>query len=312
MAHPFEEGKTYRNRAGEYVVQSIEGNRMTIRYVGGGTLVTSVAIQARIWENIQFEKQLSRAEERQRQAREARAAARKRSKRARRARVAPTFDGFQEGDFESKKRGIAWGTRKELGKMLTHELSQRVEGTVNHWIVPYQSEVHVAREGHYDTETRETNAALYVAVDPEAVSYGFCVGKPKGRVLKRWPWTKLVTGLAGDEKLRDLLHSVLEGSGLSLDVYAMDVSFGQVGTVTVKDKGFLWQHEDAEQEVTREMSGEELAEYLSSVAGTKQAKLCVRTQIPAAKALKAGGTVSGQIVDAFQALMPLYDASEGV
>ena len=35
MSHPFEVGKTYRNRNGEYVVQAVEGERMTIRYEDG-------------------------------------------------------------------------------------------------------------------------------------------------------------------------------------------------------------------------------------------------------------------------------------
>ena len=57
MSHPFEVGRQYRNRIGEYVVEWVEGDKMKIRYVGGGTMVTDVNIQARIWENIQFEQQ---------------------------------------------------------------------------------------------------------------------------------------------------------------------------------------------------------------------------------------------------------------
>ena len=49
MSHPFEVGRTYRNRNGEYVVEAIDGNKMRIKYANGGTLTTDVAIQARIW-----------------------------------------------------------------------------------------------------------------------------------------------------------------------------------------------------------------------------------------------------------------------
>ena len=66
MTHPFEEGKTYRNRRGEYVVQAIDGDRMVIKYVDGGTLETSARIQARIWENIHFEEQMVREQEKER------------------------------------------------------------------------------------------------------------------------------------------------------------------------------------------------------------------------------------------------------
>src|SRR5512136_2124245 len=108
MAHPFEVGKTYRNRAGEYIVQALDGDRMTIRYQDGRSLITSAQMQARIWENIQFERQMARAEERQRQALEARKTTRQRTARVKQARPKIRFDGFEAADFEPKKRGIAW------------------------------------------------------------------------------------------------------------------------------------------------------------------------------------------------------------
>src|SRR5512139_3464342 len=116
MSHPFEVGKSYRNRAGEYTVQALDGDKMTIRYQDGRTLVTSAQMQGRIWENIQFERQMARAEERQRQALEARKSTRQRTGRERPARPKPTFGGFEASDFEPKKRGIAWTSRRELGR----------------------------------------------------------------------------------------------------------------------------------------------------------------------------------------------------
>ena len=118
MSHPFEVGKTYRNRNGEYIVQAIDGDHMTIRYVSGGTLQTSVAIQARIWENIHFEYQMEQEEEKRRLAREARLEARRRTARAKKALAEPKYGGFQESDFEPKKRGIAWSGREQAGKAL--------------------------------------------------------------------------------------------------------------------------------------------------------------------------------------------------
>lgn len=311
MSHPFEVGKSYRNRDSEYVVQEIEGDRMTIRYSDGRILATSARIQGRIWENIQFEKQMAMAEERKRLAQEERRQARQRKSRAAKARAKPKFDGLQESDFEPKKRGIAWSSRKELGRMLAYELKQRTKGDFEHRIVPRRSAVHVARKDRYDLERRETNADLFVSVDEEGVSYGFHVGKPKGRALVRWPWSALVKKLAKEEGLRGALHAVLDKEGLDLDVYAMETSYGQVARITAQGKGFLWQHEDEGQEVTREMNGEELAEYLKTVAPTKQCDLYVRKELPAKAALKAGAGVAGQIATVFEALLPLYDASVG-
>jgi hypothetical protein len=311
MSHPFEVGKTYRNRSDEYVVQEIVGDRMNIRYVDGRNLETSVRIQARIWENIQFEKQIAMAEERKRQAMEERRLARQRLARAKKERAKPKFAGFEESDFEEKKRGLAWSSRKELGRVLAYELTQRVTGSFDHRIVPRRSKVHVMRKDCYDTEARETNAALFVDVSPEGASYGFRVGKPAGKAKVKWPWSLLMKALAQEEELRQTLHSVLDKQDLQLDVYAMEVSYGPVGRITAQEEGFLWQHEDAEQEVSRPMSGEELAEYLGNVAPKQRCDLYARKRIPPKKALKAGAGVADEIEAVFEALVPLYDASVG-
>lgn len=311
MSHPFEVGKPYRNRSGEYVVEAIDGNRMTIRYKDGRTLTTSVQIQARIWENIQFEKQMAMSEERKRQAMEARREARQRTSRSRKARAKPTYEGFEESDFEAKPRGVAWSGRKELGRVLAHLLGELGHGSFGMWIVPRQSGVHIAREAHYDRETGETNATLFVTVDEEGVSYGFHVGKPGGTAKADWPWSVLLKKLEGEEQVRQALHAALQEQNLALDVLAMDVSYGQVGRIVAAGDEFLWQHEDAGQEVTRQMDGEALAEHLQTVAPSKRSDLYVRKRIPPQTALDAGPAIAVQILAAFEALVPLYEASTG-
>ncbi len=311
MSHPFEVGKPYRNRVGEYTVEAIEGNRMTIRYTDGRTLTTSVDIQARIWENIQFEKQMAMTEERRRQAMEARREARQRKARTSRKRAIPTYDGFEESDFEEKPRGVAWSGRMEMGRVLAYELDQRGHGSFGTWIVPRQSEVEVAREPHYDKDTRETNAALFVTVSEGGVSYGFHVGKPGGKAKADWPWSVLLKQFAKDEQLRKTLHAALQEQSLALDLLAMEVSYGQVGQITAEGEEFLWQHEDAGQEVTRQMNGEAVAEYLQTAAPTKRCDLYIRTTLSPQAALKAGPAVANQILSAFEALLPLYEASTG-
>jgi hypothetical protein len=311
MSHPFEVGKTYRNRAGEYVVQEIVGDRMNIRYVDGRNLETSVRIQARIWENIQFEKQMAMAEERKRQAMEERRLARQRKARAKRERAKPKFAGFEESDFEEKKRGLAWSSRKELGRVLAYELTQKVNGSFDHKIVPRRSKIHVMRADHYDTEVRENNAALFVEVNPEGAAYGFRVGKPAGKAKAKLPWSLLMTALTDEEGLRQTLHSVLEAQGLQLDIFAMEMSYGQVGRITAQEEGYLWEHEDAKQEVSRSMSGEELVEALKKIASKQRCDLYARKLIPPKDALKAGAGVSKEMLKVFEALVPLYDTSVG-
>lgn len=308
MSHPFEVGKRYRNRLGEYVVQAIDGERMTIRYEDGRTVDTKVELQARIWENIHFEKQMAMIDERRRLATEERKAARQRAARARRERAKPTFDGFEDGDFEAKTRGIAWHSRKDLGRVLAYELSQRLEGTFGYWIVPRRSRLQVAVKEAYEIEARETNAAFLIAAEEEGLSYGFTVGKPKGRSKAAWPWRILLDNLE-NSVVSKALHAAMAQHDLQLDVWAMEKSYRQMARITAEGKGFLWQHEDAEQAVSKEMSGEELAEYLKSVTPANRCELHVRKQIPPKNAVAAGSEVADEILAVIAALMPIYDAS---
>lgn len=310
MAHPFEVGKTYRNRQGEYVVLAIDGDRMTIRYVGGGTLVTSVSIQARIWENIQFERQMARAEERRRQAQEARLAARQQAIQSRRARARPAFAGFQESDFETKKRGVAWSSREEVGKALTQYLNRHTGGNFSHWLVPYHPLIHVAQRGAYYREVVERNVAFFVALGESGVSFGLYVGKPDGPAEAEWPWSAFVAALANEEVCR-LLRRAMEAHSFAMEVYTTTINYGRVARITVQGEGFVWQHEDAGQEVTRTMSPAEVADYVRELAPEKRCEVYLQRQVPLAEAVKAGAGIADEIGAVFEALLPVYRASIG-
>ena len=316
MAHAFEVGKMYRNRIGEYTVVAIDGEKMTIRYTNGSTLATSALIQARIWENIQFEEQAAREEEKQRLAQEARLAARKRATRPAAPAEKTTkprgrFAGFQEGDFQPKARGIAWSSRVALGKIMANDLNRRTGETFGKWLVPLQPELHIARPEQYDPEVGNRNAAFFVAMNEQGVTYGFSVGKPDGRADPAWSWTNLLAGLAADKELQKTVVSVMKGHDLSLDVYAMEVSYGQVAHITLSGNGFLWERETDQQAISREMDWEELLGYLQEVGADARVDLYVRNRLTKEEAVAAGATIARDMVAIFVALMPIYAASIG-
>ena len=314
MAHPFEVGKMYRNRIGEYTVTAIDGDKMTIRYTNGSTLVTSAAIQSRIWENIQFEDQAAREEEKQRLAQEARLAARKRAARPAApsegaARPRGRFAGFQESDFQPKARGIAWSSRVAMGKIMATELNRRTGETFGKWLVPLQPELHIARSDQYDPEAGSRNAAFFVAISEQGVTYGFRVGKPDGRAEPAWSWTIVLASLAADNQLRKTVESIMQSRQLSLDVYAMEVSYGQVAHVTLSETGFLWERETDQQAVSREMGWDDLVGYLQEVGAEARVDLYLRSSLSSEDAVNAGAAISRDMVATFVALMPLYEAS---
>jgi len=311
MSHPFEVGKTYRNRNGEYIVQVLEGDQMTIRYVSGGTLQTSVAIQARIWENIHFEYQMKQEEEKRRLAREARVEARRRKAAAKKALAEPKYGGFQESDFEPKKRGIAWSGREQAGKALAYQLSERTKGDFDSWIVPRKSQVHVARKECYDRETRDTNAAFFVVVDERGVKYGFRTGKPGGKENAKWPWSILLATLTDDMNVRKSVRAAMKDQELALDVYVEEGSYRRVGQVLLQGRGFLWQHETAEQEMTRKMNWNQLVEYLQTVAPKKRCDLFLCKHLTPETALELGAGATDEMCAVFESLLRVYNASVG-
>lgn len=308
MSHPFEVGKSYRNRAGEYTVTSIDGDQMKIRYLDGRVLDTSVDIQARIWENIQFEEQMARAEERQRLAREARQAVRMRTKRT---RAKPKFGGFQEADFEPKDRGIAWSTRKELGRVLAYELTQRTAGVFSHWIVPRQSRIHVARIDQYDKDHRNRNAAFVAAASEKGLAIGFRVSKPSGEIDDAWPWSHLVEALSTDSDLRQTVRDLMEDQSIFFDLYTMQAHFGRVGRAELLEAGFEWRRETADQEETRILDWDGLIELLNELTAEERSVLYLRTVISPEAAVEAGGDIAREIADLLERMVPLYDAAVG-
>jgi hypothetical protein len=66
---PFEVNGTYANRIGQYTVLAINPPKMTVRYEDGSEAELNMAIQARIWENIEAEMEAKHASRMARQQR---------------------------------------------------------------------------------------------------------------------------------------------------------------------------------------------------------------------------------------------------
>jgi hypothetical protein len=311
MSHPFEVGKTYRNRIGEYVVLSIDDEKMKIRYADGGTLETNVNIQARIWENIQFEERASRAEERRRLAQEARLAARKRT---RQIKAKPEFGGFLASDFEAKARGIAWQNRQSLGKVVAYELRQRTKQSFAQWIVPRRPVIHVARKDQYDPETRDRNAAFFATATEEGLSYGLHIEKPAGPIKAGWNWSHFMSALAEDEQFRAALRATMEKFNLSLDVYAMQTKYGLIGRFVAPPDGaeLLWQQETADQEILQSLTWDGVVEQIQAQAGEERAELQLTKRMVPDDAVGRGSEIVNEIMQVFEESLPLYDASVGL
>jgi hypothetical protein len=169
----------------------------------------------------------------------------------------------------------------------------------------------VARKEYYDLETRDTNSAFFVAVDEKGARYGFRTGKPGGKENAGWPWPTLLATLAEDTKVRRAFRAAMKSQELTLDVYVEEISYGQVGQVLLEDRGFLWQHETADQEITRKMTWKQLLEYLQTVAPEKRCDLYLCKKIAPDVALELAAGATEELCGTLESLMPVYDASVG-
>jgi len=121
----------------------------------------------------------------------------------------------------------------------------------------------------------------------------------------------MLAALVADKQLRTTIESVMKARNLSLDVYAMEVSYGQVANVTLSGAGFLWERETDQQMINREMDWDELVGYLQEVGAEARVDLYLRSSLSSEEAVNAGAAISRDMVATFVALMPAYGASIG-
>jgi hypothetical protein len=152
-----------------------------------------------------------------------------------------------------------------------------------------------------------------VSAHEAGLDYGLCVGKPAGRVKVAWHWSGLLKALAESEPVRQALHSAMETHNLALDLYAMQVSYGQVARITAEGKQFMARQEDEGQEITRSLDGEDLAGYLKDLLpSTKPCDLYLYGRLSPREAQDAGAEIKNGLLKVLESLMPLYYASIGV
>jgi hypothetical protein len=103
----------------------------------------------------------------------------------------------------------------------------------------------------------------------------------------------------------------MRSHGLNLDLYTTEIGYGQVAHITAEESGFLWQHETADQIVTRTMEWDELLDSFQTVGLRKRCGLYVQKRLAVEAAVKRGAAIIADIGVIFEALLPVYDASVG-
>ncbi|RUA17398.1 MAG: hypothetical protein DSY55_02240 [Clostridia bacterium] len=82
------------------------------------------------------------------------------------------FSGFRERDFNTTVRGTHWRHRRALGGALRRGLRKVYGRHYETWGVPGVNCIHIARRAEYHFPPSHSQAYLYVAATPAALSWG--------------------------------------------------------------------------------------------------------------------------------------------
>ncbi len=297
MDHPFEVGKTYRNRQGVYEVVSITGPRMVIRYDDGLLLQTRVDIQARIWSNIQLD---ARAEREQARVSAAHALRRRGGQRE------LDFQGLSDHDFKAGVGGTSWRARTNLGGRLAQRLTDTTPYFFQSYAIFRRAEIHIAVPTFYGTKTKWQEAKLVFRLDAEQARYGFYIEKNSGPMDATWHWPNMVAALVRDEALHGEIEGAMRQHRLRWDFYVW-ADGGLIAQVEPGDEGLTWRWEDHDQSEHLAWSG--FLERLAAIESEKWCDLFLSAVLPKEEAIAARGRLVDTVADALRALLPLYEAS---
>ena len=299
MEAPFEVGKTYRNRNGEYEVVSLDGPGMVIRYADGSLLRTTVDVQARIWQNIQMEAQVEREQQR--------AESHSRLKR-RGGRRGLDFQGLEDHDFQEGVGGTSWRARTSFGG----RLAQRMTDTTSYFFQSYaiyrRAVLHIAQPKHYSARTKRQEAKYEFSLNAERARFGFYIEKNRGPMDGTWHWPYLMEALQKDPGLQQAVEKAMHEHNLQWELFIWDDG-GLVARVWASEEGLLRESQDgAGQQAT---SLPEFVTQLRGLEAEKWADLYLCTYLAKEKALAAGPSLVDPVAEVFRALLPLYEASTG-
>ena len=299
MKHPFRVGERYRNRLGEYEVVKLEEPKMVIRYPDGRVLETDVALQARIWQNIQMEESVITLEKQPAPARHA----------PRSTQGGAQFHGLQESDFQRGTAGTSWRARENLGGLLAQAMSDATRSLFQSYAIYRQAEVHIVQPAHYVVEGRRRlrEAKFIFRLDAQRASYGFYIEKNDGEMDDTWDWPRFLKALKGDAALQRQTHAAMLQLQLRWDVN-LERHEELDAVVEATQDGLRWQEGQKKPE---NITWPAFVERLEAIDPNRWCNLYLLAQMPKEQAIALGAGIAEPVTRVYRALLPLYAASIG-
>jgi len=289
----FEIGEWYENMKGVFEVIAIRRNSMDIRWEDGEEASTSIALQQRIIERMQHEKELEETQAIQ-PAHKAKSAASKNGQQ---------FFGLKESDFSTAVSRTVWRGRGQLGGAVARRFKNK-QFKFNSWAVLRKPEIQwldVKRQKQGDLPLQ---AKFYARVDDESLYFGFQLPHPDASTTRNSDWLALTAWLEKPEN-----EDWIKNQCASHDLYICDLSHqGFAGRLEARQN--RWEHDQPDN--NKIPVAESLGHFLTSVGTSSAVDLRIEMKMGKAAAVEKRQHLAGTLVALFESLMPLYAAAERV
>ena len=284
----FEVGEKYENMKGVFEVLAIHRDSMDIRWESGEEISTSIALQQRIIERMQHEKELEKV-----------AAGKKTGKaKARSGKSAKPFAGLEDGDFGLSVTKTVWRGRGQLGGAVARQMKS-ASFKYNSWAVLSRPEVHWLDVKRQKQADRSSQSSFYVLMDEESLGFGFRLPRIAEETAVR-DWQRLLAWMKKTEN-DDWLHDCCS----SLNLYIYDLG-GQQIAGTIESGGDGW--------IQRQANGEEtpvdrLCTLLDAIDPGADIDLRIEKRMNKVVAIEKAAQVAADLAELFMKLEPLYAAA---
>lgn len=282
----FEVGEKYENMKGTFEVVSIRRDSMDIRWEDGEEISTSIDLQKRIIERMQFEKELEISEIAQK-AKKAKTSASKGGKH---------FTGLEDADFSNTVSKTTWRGRGQLGGAVALRLKNK-QYKFNSWAVLRKPEVawlDVIRQKQDDLKLQ---AKFYARVEDEGFFFGVHIPAPDPSGTEKSDWHALMAWLDKPEN-----DSWLNKQCISHDLYLCDLSkLGFSGKLAAKKE--KWVICDPGK---KDVPVESLSAFLTAAGKSGSIDLRIEKQMGKEAAIEKKQTIASDMATLFETLMPVY------
>lgn len=282
----FEIGEKYENMKGAFEVVAIRRDSMDIRWEDGEEISTSIDLQKRIIERMQFEKELEISQVAQK-AKKAKASTSKEGKH---------FAGLENTDFSDRVSKTTWRGRGQLGGAVAQRLKNK-QFKFNSWAVLRKPEVawlDVLRQKRDDLKLQ---AKFYARVAHEGFFFGVHVPTPDPSGTAKSDWHALMSWLEKPEN-----DSWLNKQCITHNLYLCDL--GKQGfSGTLEAEPDRWVHRVADK---ADAAVKSLSAFLTATGKSGAIDLRIEKRMEKEAAIEKKQNIAGEMAALFENLMPVY------